>query len=102
MVEEINMKLNKNIYYKEIKERYPLCINCSELKQQECAEFCGNYWKSIGATEQKAIDDELCRSGRLINADINGSYNIMRKEVGDVSLPADRGFVFNPIKISFN
>ena len=39
--------------------------------------------------------------GRLINADINGSYNIMRKEVGDVSLPTDRGFVFNPIKISF-
>ena len=41
-------------------------------------------------------------SGRLINADINGSYNIMRKEVGDVVLPADRGFVFNPIKISLN
>ena len=40
-------------------------------------------------------------SGRLINADINGSYNIMRKEVGDVVLPADRGFVFNPVKISF-
>ena len=40
-------------------------------------------------------------SGRLINADINGSYNIMRKEVGDVSLPTDRGFVFNPIKINF-
>lgn len=39
--------------------------------------------------------------GRLINADINGSYNIMRKEVGDVVLPTDRGFVFNPIKISF-
>ena len=31
----------------------------------------------------------------------NGSYNIMRKEVGDVVLPTDRGFVFNPIKISF-
>ena len=40
-------------------------------------------------------------SGRLINADVNGSYNIMRKEVGDVSLPVDRGFVFNPIKINF-
>lgn len=40
-------------------------------------------------------------SGRLINADVNGSYNIMRKEVGDVVLPVDRGFVFNPIKISF-
>ena len=40
-------------------------------------------------------------SGRLINADVNGSYNIMRKEVGDVVLSADRGFVFNPIKINF-
>ena len=40
-------------------------------------------------------------NGRLINADVNGSYNIMRKEVGDVVLPTDRGFVFNPIKISF-
>ena len=25
----------------------------------------------------------------------------MKKEVGDVALPADRGFVFNPIKINF-
>ena len=40
-------------------------------------------------------------SGRLINADVNGSYNIMKKEVGDVVIPADRGFVFNPIKINF-
>ena len=40
-------------------------------------------------------------SGRLINADVNGSYNIIRKEVGDVVLPADRGFVFNPSKINF-
>ena len=26
----------------------------------------------------------------------------MRKEIGDVVLPADRGFVFSSIKISFN
>lgn len=37
----------------------------------------------------------------VINADVNGSYNIMRKEVGDVVIPADRGFVFNPLRISF-
>lgn len=46
------------------------------------------------------------RNGSIINADINGSFNIIRrfvlKEVGDVSLlPTDRGFVFNPIRISF-
>ena len=40
-------------------------------------------------------------NGRLINADVNGSFNIMRKEVGDVEIPTDRGFVFNPIRISF-
>ena len=46
------------------------------------------------------------RNGSIINADVNGSFNILRrfvlKEVGDVSLlPTDRGFVFNPIRISF-
>ena len=40
--------------------------------------------------------------GQLINADVNGSFNIIRKEVCDVDLqPADRGFVFNPVKVSF-
>ena len=50
----------------------------------------------------------LYRSGNglIINADVNGSFNILRrfvlKEVGDVNLlPTDRGFVFNPIRISF-
>ena len=39
--------------------------------------------------------------GQLINADVNGSYNIIRKEVCDVVLqPADRGFVFNPFKVN--
>ena len=36
----------------------------------------------------------------LINADVNGSYNILRKEVGDVTLPTDRGVVFNPRSIT--
>ena len=39
--------------------------------------------------------------GQHINADVNGSYNIIRKEVDDVAIPVDRGFVFNPVKISF-
>ena len=60
----------------------------------------GNNKPSFGG---KRIKRGLYKSGegRLINADVNGSYNIMRKEVGDVAVPADRGFVFNPIKISF-
>lgn len=55
------IKMNNIINNKEIEERYLLCINCCELKQQECAEFCGNYWKYKGAIEQKAIDDAEIR-----------------------------------------
>ena len=40
--------------------------------------------------------------GQLLNADVNGSFNIIRKEVCDVVLqPTDRGFMFNPFKVSF-
>ena len=46
------------------------------------------------------------KDGRLINADINGSYNIMRKGFKKVSLddkvtyPECRGFVYNPDKFN--
>lgn len=36
----------------------------------------------------------------IINADVNGSFNILRKEVGDGVIPADIGFVFNPRRIN--
>ena len=43
--------------------------------------------------------------GQLINADINGSLNIMRKCLNkvcdDLICPANRGFVVNPVKIQF-
>ena len=45
--------------------------------------------------------------GELLNADVNGTFNIIRKglktlkEVGDVAIPVDRGFVFNPVRMSF-
>lgn len=43
-------------------------------------------------------------SGNIINADINGAFNIIRKsakEAFDVStLPEGRGFWWNPIRIS--
>lgn len=41
------------------------------------------------------------KTGRLLNADVNGSLNILRKEVCDVEIPTDRGFVFNPYILSF-
>lgn len=42
--------------------------------------------------------------GKLINADINGALNILRKVTGDsvVKQIISSGFVFNPIKIDFN
>ena len=46
------------------------------------------------------------KDGRLINADINGSYNIMRKGLKKASLddkvtyPECRGFVYNPDKFN--
>ena len=47
------------------------------------------------------------KDGRLINADINGSYNIMRKGLVKASLddkiisyPECRGFVYNPDKLN--
>ena len=42
-----------------------------------------------------------CSTKGIINADVNGALNIMRKEVGDDYFPADIGFVFNPCCISF-
>jgi len=38
-------------------------------------------------------------TGLLINADVNGSLNIGRKVIGDEFIPADRGFVVNPVII---
>lgn len=40
--------------------------------------------------------------GKLINADVNGALNILRKVIGDSSFIKkiiDRGFLFNPVKI---
>lgn len=49
------------------------------------------------------------KDGKLINVDINGSYNIMRKALIKASLddkiisyPECRGFVYNPDKFNLN
>ena len=42
-------------------------------------------------------------SGQLLNADVNGSLNILRKKVAsDEFIPACRGFAFNPVKVNFH
>jgi putative transposase len=42
------------------------------------------------------------KDGILLNADINGSYNIMRKVKGDVAMPPYTGFGYNPVKKFIN
>ena len=38
--------------------------------------------------------------GELINADVNAAYQIMKKVFCDVEIPADRGFVLNPVRVN--
>lgn len=40
--------------------------------------------------------------GRLINADVNGAYQIMKKVFRDVNRPADIGLVLNPLRVTLN
>ena len=40
--------------------------------------------------------------GRLINADVNGAYQIMKKVFRDVARPADIGLVLNPLQVNLN
>ena len=46
------------------------------------------------------------KNGMLINADVNGGLNILRKQLNvvcdDIICPADIGFVMNPLKINFH
>ena len=44
----------------EIAKRYRLCSNCSNrILSGGCDGKCKEYWKYVGATEQKAIDEEV-------------------------------------------
>ena len=50
----------------------------------------------------RRIERGLFRSneGILINSDVNGAYQIMRKVFCDAEMPADRGYVMNPIRVN--
>ena len=54
----------KNNSDEEILKRYPLCIDCSEHIRESHCQFagCDYYWKGIGASEQKAIDNNKAKS----------------------------------------
>ncbi len=42
------------------------------------------------------------KKGQLLNADINGALNILRKEFSDEDIPGDKGFLNNPILKTFH
>ena len=66
---------------------------CSALDLEKIEKHDNYIGKRIKRGLYKSIDN-------LINADINGSLNIGRKVFGDGFIPANRGLVFNPIKIN--
>jgi len=88
---EYKSKLN-GINIKSINESYT--SKCSALDLEDIKK----HNEYVG----KRIKRGLFRDskGELINADVNGSLNIGRKEFGDAFVPTDRGLVFNPIKIN--
>ena len=44
----------------EIAKKYRLCSNCSDrILSGGCDGKCKEYWKYVGATEQKTIDDKV-------------------------------------------
>lgn len=46
----------------EIAKRYMLCSNCSDrILNERCDDKYKEYWKYIGATEQKAIENNKAR-----------------------------------------
>ena len=49
------------------------------------------------------IKEQQMRFGKLINADVNGSLNIMRKVVGDseiISKIINSGWLFQPLRVN--
>ena len=80
----------------EIEEGYT--SKCSFLDSEEI----GRHEAYAGRRTRRGLF--VASDGRRINSDVNGSYNIMRKYLKcdrDAVMPADEGFVYNPIKIRF-
>ena len=83
----------KGINVVEIEEGYT--SKCSFL-DNESIEKHDNY---VGKRVNRGLFQS---SNKLINADVNGSFNIMRKYLKcncEAVMPADVGFVYNPIKV---
>ena len=78
----------------EIEEGYT--SKCSFLDSEEI----GKHDEYMGKRVKRGLF--RASSGKLLNSDVNGSFNIMRKYLKcncDAVRPADAGFVFNPVKV---
>lgn len=78
----------------EIEESYT--SKCSFL-DNESIEKHESY---LGNRKQRGLF--ISKDGRKLNSDVNGSLNIMRKFLKcdrDAVMPADAGFVYNPVKV---
>ncbi len=97
LLEKMKYKLaNYGIEFLEKEESYTsksdalVCDHLPKYKKGECHKFLG-----------KRVKRGLYRSsnGKLINADVNGGLNILRKVIGDdfVKDLVNKGFVYNPV-----
>ena len=78
----------------EIEEGYT--SKCSFL-DNEFIEFHNDY---LGIRKMRGLF--VTKDGKKLNSDVNGSFNIMRKFLKcnrDAVMPADAGFVYNPVKV---
>ena len=101
------MMLRDMISYKCKLEGIKVIIT-EESYTSKCSFIDNEEIKKKEVYDGKRIKRGLYKSkdGKLINADINGSYNIMRKGLkkasldGKVTYPECRGFVYNPDKFN--
>lgn len=79
-------------------------VEVNESHTSKCSSFdlesVGHHDTYVGRRVRRGLF--MTRDGILINADINGSYNIMRKVKGDAAMPLHTGFGYNPVKKFIN
>lgn len=79
-------------------------VEVNESHTSKCSSFdlepVGHHDTYVGRRVRRGLF--RTKEGILINADINGSYNIMRKVKGDAVMPLHTGFGYNPVKKFIN
>jgi putative transposase len=89
--------------YKSERQRLRF-VEVNESHTSKCSSFdlesVGHHDTYVGRRVRRGLFKT--RDGILINADINGSYNIMRKVKGDAAMPLHTGFGYNPVKKFIN